>query len=204
MDLIHIVTFTGAIFVFMATPGPGTLAVVSRSLGSGFKHAIMMASGMVLGDIIFLLLSMLGLGMIASTFGTLFEMIKIIGGLYLIYLGYKIIRTKTLHGLSASKQKVSYKGDFISGLFITLGNPKVIVFYVGFLPTFINMSAMTYQDIAIVAGLVLGVLSSILVTYAYFASKAKEAIKKPKAQNIMNKTAGSMMLLIGSLLIIKR
>ncbi|MDX1809105.1 MAG: LysE family translocator [Sulfurospirillaceae bacterium] len=204
MDFLTALTFTGVIFIFMATPGPGTLAVVSRSLGSGFKHALFMAGGMVLGDIIFLLLSIFGLGIIASTLGTLFEVIKVIGGLYLVYLGYKIFMAKTSHFDTTLEKKTSYSGDFFSGLFITLGNPKVIAFYIGFLPTFVNISRLTTKDILLVTFLVLGVLSTVLTTYAYFASKTKDAIKRPKTQNIMNKTAGSIMILIGCLLVVKR
>ncbi len=203
MDLFSVLTFLGAIFIFMATPGPGTLAVVSRSLSSGFLHAMFMSVGMVLGDIIFLLLAILGLSMVATTFSTVFIIIKILGGIYLIYLGLRIFMAKTSHFDTSAKKSSSYFGDFLSGLLITLSNPKVIAFYVGFLPTFVDLSKLTKEDTALVVFLVLATLGSILTTYAYFASRAKEAIKKPKIQNIINKMAGSVMILVGSFLIVK-
>lgn len=91
MDFITILAFSGALFIFMASPGPGTFAVVARALGSGFKHAFSMSMGMVLGDLVFLLMAIFGLSAIASMMGEIFIIIKYIGGLYLLYLGYKIL-----------------------------------------------------------------------------------------------------------------
>jgi len=203
LDFLTTLTFVGVIFIFMATPGPGTLAVISKALGSGFKHAIFMSMGMVLGDIIFLLLSIFGLGVIATTFSTLFIIIKIIGGIYLVYLGLKIFMAKTSHFSSTPQKNSTLFLDFTAGLAITLSNPKVIAFYVGFLPTFINLSKINGKDVTLVVFLVLATLSSILFFYAYFASRAKELIKKPKTQMILNRTAGGVMVLVGCFLILK-
>ncbi len=204
MDFITTLTFLGAIFIFMATPGPGVLAVVSRALSSGFLHAFFMSIGMVFGDIIFLLLAIFGLSVIASAYSTIFTIIKILGGIYLIYLGFRVYMSKTSHFNTGTIKSKNFINDFISGLFITLGNPKVIAFYIGFLPTFVNLSKLTYKDTCLVVSLVLSTLLTILVSYAYFASKAKIAIKKPKIQNILNKTSGGIMMLIGGLLILKQ
>jgi len=187
----------------MATPGPGVLAVASRALSSGFTHAVFMSVGMVLGDVIFLLLAIFGLGVVAAKFSSIFIVIKILGGIYLIYLGLKIYMAKTSHFDMNAKKSSSYIGDFISGLLITLSNPKVIAFYVGFLPTFIDISKLTYKDTVLVTSLVLTTLSTILMSYAYFASRAKEYIKNPKVQNIINKIAGSVMIFVGGFLVLK-
>jgi len=186
MDFLTTLTFLGAIIIFMATPGPGTLAVVSRALASGFIHATFMSAGSV----------------VATAFSTVFVIIKIIGGIYLIYLGLKIFMAKTSHFSTTAKKSYSYTGDFLSGLFITLSNPKVIAFYIGFLPTFVDLSNLTHKDMFLVVSLVLTTLSIILLNYAYFASRAKEAIKKPKIQNIINKLAGSVMILVGGFLML--
>ena len=204
MDFLTTLTFVGAIFIFMATPGPGVLAVISRALGSGFSHALFMSFGMVLGDIIFLLLTIFGLSIVAKTFYEVFIIIKILGGIYLIYLGIKIYISKTSHFDTSVKKSSSYAGDFFAGLFITLSNPKVIAFYVGFLPTFVNLSNLTHKDTLLVVFLVLFTLSLILTSYAYFASKAKGSIKRPKTQNILNRVAGSVMVFVGGLLLLKR
>jgi len=204
LDFLTTLSFVGAMFVFMATPGVGVLSVVSRALSSGFSHAFCMSMGMVLGDIVFLVLTIFGLSMIAKTFYDIFVLIKILGGIYLIYLGIKIYLSKTSHFKSTTKKSSSYTEDFFAGLFITLSNPKVIAFYVGFLPTFIDMSKLTHKDTFFVVFLVLFTLTLILTSYSYFASKAKESMKRAKTQNILNKIAGSVMIFVGGLLILKR
>lgn len=204
MDLFTSLAFLGAIFIFMATPGPGVLAVVSRALGSGLPYALSMSVGMVVGDIVFLLLSIYGLSIVASKFYTLFLIVKISGGLYLVYIGYKMFISKNSSFLLQKSKKRGLFGDFLSGLFITLSNPKVIAFYIGFLPTFVDLQNITFKDTVIVVTMVLTTLVFILSFYAYFASKAKENIKNPKIGSIINKTAGISMMAVGGLLLMKR
>jgi threonine/homoserine/homoserine lactone efflux protein len=203
MDFISILAFCGALFIFMASPGPGTFAIIARALGSGFHHAFSMSLGMVVGDLIFLLMAIFGLNAIASMMGEIFILIKYLGGIYLLYLGYKIFTSKPSNESVKEIKSISYVKDFTTGLFICLSNPKVILFYLGFLPTFVDLNALTSSDIFLVSTLVVGILTLVLGSYAYFANKARKVIKKPRTQNIMNKLAGSVMLGAGGYLLVK-
>jgi len=187
----------------MATPGPGTFAVVARGLGSGFKHAFSMGMGMVLGDLIYVLVAIFGLSAIASMMGDIFIVLKYIGGGYLIYLGIKIFTSKTSQQAIKSSQSSSYLKDFVSGFLICISNPKVILFYLGFLPTFVDLTTLTSRDIFTISMIVVILLTIVMSGYAYFSSKAREAMKKPKAQTIMNRFAGSVMFGAGTALILK-
>ncbi len=203
MDLLTILAFSGALFIFMASPGPGTFAIVARALGSGFSHAFSMSLGMVLGDLVFLLMAIFGLNAVAHMMGDIFTVVKYIGGFYLIYLGIKIFRSKpSIESIKSSKSDSLIK-DFISGFLICISNPKVILFYLGFLPTFLNLATLTSGDIVLVSSLVIVILTVILGGYSYFAARAREAIKKPRTQTIMNRVAGSVMVGAGSALILK-
>jgi len=138
MSLVSIFSFAIAIFVLAVTPGPGIFAIISRSLASGFKTTLLMIAGCVTGDIIFLLFAIMGMSVIAQTMGTLFLLVKIVGAGYLIFLGIKIWISKPV---PVNQQQINGKkavryGNYLSGLGITLANPKVILFYCGFLPTF--------------------------------------------------------------------
>ena len=203
MDFLTILAFSGALFIFMASPGPGTFAVVARALGSGFSHAFSMSLGMVLGDLVFLLMAIFGLNVIAQIMGDVFVLVKYIGGIYLIYLGIKIFRSKPSSKTIQSSKGKSLVKDFISGFLVCISNPKVILFYLGFLPAFVNLSTLTTSDIFLVSFLVVFILTIVLGGYSYFASKAREVIKKPRTQTMMNRFAGSIMFGAGTALILK-
>lgn len=204
MDFFTILVFSGALSIFMATPGPGTFAVVARALGSGFRHAFAMSLGIVLGDLLFLLIAILGLSAIIDLIGDIFVIVKYIGGIYLIFLGVKMFLTIPSSKTIKSTKSKSLKKDFISGFIVCIGNPKVILFYLGFLPTFIDLTTLSTRDIVLVSSLVVFILIFVLGAYSYFASKARKIIKKPKLQMIMNKVAGSIMFAVGISLILKQ
>jgi len=203
VDFLTILAFSGALFIFMASPGPGTFAVVARALGSGFSYAFSMSLGMVLGDLVFLLMAIFGLNAIAQMMGDIFVIVKYIGGIYLIYLGVKIFFSKPATGLIQSSTGKYLAKDFVSGFLICISNPKVILFYLGFLPTFVNLSTLTKGDVFLVSSLVVTILTIVLGCYSYFASKAREVIKKPRTQTMMNRFAGSIMFGAGTTLILK-
>jgi len=127
MDFLTILAFSGALFIFMASPGPGTFAIVARALGSGFSHAFSMSLGIVLGDLVFLLMAIFGLNAIAHMMGDIFILVKYIGGVYLIYLGIKIFRSKPSTGTIKSSTSKSLGKDFLSGFIVCVSNPKVIL-----------------------------------------------------------------------------
>ncbi|NIA31858.1 MAG: LysE family transporter, partial [Actinobacteria bacterium] len=90
MSLLSIFSLAIALFVLAATPGPGVFATISRSLASGFVPSLGVVAGIVTGDIIFLLFAILGMSAIAQIMGNFFVVVKIIGGIYLVFLGIKI------------------------------------------------------------------------------------------------------------------
>lgn len=203
MSLIDMLTFSGAMFLFALSPGPGLFAIISNALSSGLKNTSFLVIGMVIGDIVFLLLAIFGLSAIASILGDFFIIVKYIGGMYLLYLGYKIITTKEEETNIKEIKSLPWKKNFIAGLLITLSNPKVIFFYLGFLPTFINLETLTISDIVIVTTLVTIVLSVVLLAYAYSANSAKKLFKSKSAKRKINIVAGSVMITAGGVLISK-
>ncbi len=203
MTIFSILGLAAAMFLLAITPGPGVFATVSKALSSEFKHAVSVIIGIVAGDLIFLLLAIYGLSAIAETFGTLFTIIKYLGGGYLIWLGIKLWRSNpTKSGIAESKPQ-SGKYSFLGGLSITLGNPKVILFYLGFLPTFVDLNMLSTIDVAVVAFVVSLVLGSVMLFYAFTASRARQLFKSESAQKKMNKTAGSVMIGTGAILLSK-
>ena len=203
MSLLNIFAFSLAMFLLAITPGPGVFATISRALSSGFLNASFVVMGIVIGDIIFLLLAIFGLSAIASILGDFFILVKYLGGIYLLFLGYKILTSKEKETNLKGIYELSWKKNFLTGLIITLSNPKVILFYLGFLPTFINLQTLTAIDIFIISTVVTIVLGGVMLAYAYSASSAKNLFKSKSSKRKMNIAAGSVMISAGAVLIIK-
>ncbi len=203
MTLLNIFAFSGAMFLLAITPGPGVFATISRALASGFSSASFVVLGIVLGDIIFLLLAIFGLSAIASILGDFFILVKYLGGIYLLFLGYKILTSKENETEIKGIQELSWKRNFLTGLLITLSNPKVILFYLGFLPTFVNLQTLNTFDIITISFIVAIILGGVMLAYAYSASSAKKLFKNKNTNKRMNLLAGSVMITAGGILIIK-
>ena len=197
MTLLSTISFTLAMLILAASPGPGVFATVARSLSSGFGPALVVIAGIILGDIIFLLFAISSLSILAQTLGDFFIFVKFLGGGYLVWQGIKIFSSKTKLSDPTTKRTSTKTGNFLSGLFITLGNPKVIIFYCGFLPTFVSLSALTLLDIFIIVSVIVIVLATVLGTYALLASSARQRLKNPLQIKRLNQTAGGVMVTAG-------
>lgn len=203
MTLYNMLAFAAAMFLLAITPGPGVFATISRALASGFNNASFVVLGIVVADIIFLLLAIFGLSAIATVLGDFFVIVKYLGGGYLLYLGYKILTSKEIETNVEAKEEISWKKNFLAGLLITLSNPKVILFYLGFLPTFVNLHSLNMIDIIAICIIVTIVLGGVMLGYAYSASGAKKLFKSKKSKRKMNIIAGGVMISAGGVLIAK-
>ena len=202
MSIYDICALAGAMLILAVTPGPGVFATVSKALNSGFVPATAVIAGIMLGDLIFLLLAIYGLVALAEMLGELFAVVKYVGGLYLVWLGYQIWKQQPQHPSSEAPYN-SRVGNFTTGLLITLGNPKIILFYLVFLPAFMNLNALSTADVLIVAMVVLSVLGSVMLTYAYIAAKAKDSLYNSKSEKYLNRIAASVMASAGIMILAK-
>jgi threonine/homoserine/homoserine lactone efflux protein len=192
-----------AMLILAIVPGPAVFAIIARSFSSGKLQAFYMTAGIVLGDYIFIVLALFGLSALAEIMGTAFFIIKYLSAAYLIWLGIKLLRTKADSiDIEASKNS-SLISNFSTGLFITLGNPKAILFYVGFFPAFINVSEVTFYDTSLIMLAATFAFGSVNMCYSLLAVKAKNTFKSPNAATIINKTAGTIMVSTGVLVAVK-
>jgi len=188
--------------VLAASPGPGVFATVARALASGFRPSFAVICGIVVGDVIYLLFAVFGLSMVAKALGNMFFIVKICGGAYLIWLGVRIWFKKPAP-VTENQNIQSRWGNFASGLVITLSNPKVILFYCGFLPTFFDLSALTLIDLIIVVTIITIVLGGVLGIYAFLASQARRMFTNRQAVRRLNRTAGAVMVGAGLVIAIR-
>ena len=200
------VTFFVSIFIFAITPGPGVFAILAKAMVEGPKKCIMMALGMVASDLLYLQLACFGLATIADNWSDIFLIIRYLGAGYLIYLGYKMITAFT-HNQPLSNQQKSQQTpltSFSHGFLISASNPKVILFYVSFLPTFIDLTRLHGSDLILISVLSSIALMTAIMLVAYGASRLANVIKTPIAQQRLNKTAGSIMVAAGAYLAVNK
>ncbi len=186
-------------FISMISPGPGVMALVGHAMSHGFRRSVGFIVGMVTGDLVFLTLAIFGMAVLARSFEGLFTVIRIAAAGYLIYLGIRAWRTapQVFKATNQSSEKIpaGHQGrSFLSGLLITLSNPKVIMFYVGILPGFVDLAALSATGVVILVGIVVGVLSVLMVGYALAAGRARHILKSERAVKALNRGSGSVMI----------
>ncbi len=193
------IAFSLATIVLLIIPGPTILTVISFSLSHGNKAKIPLILAVALGDSTALALSLLGLGVLLSESAFCFQMIKWAGGLYLIYLGSKLLLSEfsALRILPGSAEQRSSLALFINTYLVTALNPKGIIFFVAFLPQFINTSQAVAPQLWLLASTFVILATLNATAYSAFAGKAKSLISSPKASRVFNIFGGSLMCFAG-------
>lgn len=199
-------TFFVAIFIFSVTPGPGVFAILAKSLSQGVMRTLPFSIGMACGDIVYLVLACFGLSAIAMQFEEVFLAIRYAGAAYLIYLGYKMWVAPV--NISEPGKAVKVKGEGIAaavqGFMISSSNPKVVLFYIAFLPTFMDVTALQGYDIVYASLVAFSALVLGLTLVSLGAARAGKMIKSERALKRMNRGAGGIMLGAGAYLALSK
>jgi len=200
MPLDHWFAFVLASAVLLAIPGPTVLLVISYALGHGRRAAVASVAGVALGDFTAMTGSMLGLGALLSASSVLFLVLKWIGAAYLIYLGIKLWRAPVMpvDASAADDQPQGRQTDagriFAHIYAVTALNPKGIVFFVAFLPQFLDPASPLIPQLAIFEATFLVLAIANATAYGLLASAARRQIRQPHVQRIVNRTGGSLLI----------
>ncbi len=203
MSLMTLIPFSIAIFILAVTPGPGVFTVVARAVTAGFKQAALVAVGVIIGDILFLLFAIYGLSTLAESLHWLFISVKYCGAAYLMYLGCLLWKSVPEKVAVKELQYRSCTSSLWAGLCITLGNPKVILFYMAFLPTFVDLESVSASDVALIAMLVTTILGTVMISYAYTAARAACLFQSRRSRTFLHRSAGTTIFAAGVSLTVK-
>ncbi|SHG79388.1 LysE family translocator [Cognatishimia maritima] len=193
--------YIAALGIAAVIPGPGIAALVGQALGGNQRASTMFLAGIALGDVTYLTVAVVGLAAIAKTFASAFIVIKFLGAAYLLYLAYKFW---TSEGALTHVKRARAQSDgesFLAGYFVTLGNPKTIVFYLALLPTVLDLNNVHVTQWAILSVLTILVIFSALAPYMLLASKARTLMTQPKALKRLNRFAAAFIGGAGSLIL---
>ncbi|MDA5092616.1 LysE family translocator [Aliiroseovarius sp. KMU-50] len=200
-SIAPLLTYAIALSIAAVIPGPGIAALVGQSLGGGFRIAMYMLAGIAIGDLIYLTVAIVGLAAIAKVFSGAFIAVKLLGGLYLIYLAYKFWCSEVgVTQVHKQKGRGTAKA-FLGGIAVTLSNPKAIVFYLALLPTVVDLEIISFLSWAELSALTILVLFSTLTPYAFLAAKARGWMKSPTALLRLNRVAGGVIGAAGTVIL---
>ena len=190
--------FIVASAVLLIIPGPTVLTVISYSLSHGRRANVPLVAAVALGDSTALAFSLLGLGALLAASAFWFTLVKSVGGLYLLYLGIRLMRA----GVSASEESESTLPDsrrrlFVDTYMVTALNPKSIIFFVAFLPQFVNPHGPLTRQLWLLAGTFVAMAAINATVYTVFAASARKALTAGYALRGLHLAGGSLLSAAG-------
>jgi len=196
MDLFTLLSLTFATFVYAISPGPGLFAVLAISTRYGPIPAIWLSLGHTIGDIIYVALAMLTINVLSEVISNSMLYVKILGASYLIYIGYQQWRSKGI-SFEQSSQKNSTLKLLMAGFVVGVTNPKTIIFYLSFLPIFIDLNNLTVvTEIEVIS--VIGFTVFFVLSLANIMGiRLRKHIENPTIIKRVNELTGITMILVG-------
>ncbi|WP_210878500.1 LysE family translocator [Roseovarius autotrophicus] len=190
--------YAAAMAGLWAVPGPVWVALTARALSGGMRGAWPLAVGVALGDLIWPLCAILGLAWVLSVYGGALEILHWIAAGVFIGMGLLLLRAPArVPGADSRMTRPGLWAGFSVGVAAVIGNPKAILFYMGFLPGFFDLSSVTVPDIAAILAVsaVVPMLGNLAL--ALFLDRARRLLQSPKAIRRMNMASGGLLILVG-------
>ncbi|RYH01591.1 LysE family translocator [Salipiger sp. IMCC34102] len=190
--------YVGALFALFLTPGPVWVALIARTLSGGFNAAWPLALGVVVGDVLWPLLAILGVAWVVSVYADFMIVLRWVASVTFLIMGALVIRhADSGVGSDSRLTRPGMWAGFLAGLAVILGNPKAILFYMGVLPGFFDLGALTRPDIAVIciASFAVPLIGNLVL--AAFFGRARRLLTSPAALRRTNLTAGGLLIAVG-------
>ena len=199
------ISFFSAAFLLALAPGPDNLFVIVHSAMKGFRAGFFVTLGLCCGVLVHTTLATLGVASLVAASPTLLTVLKMIGALYLTYLAYGAWTAPVSRSDSTKSDKAPEGVAFISlwrrGLIMNLSNPKVLLFFLAFFPSFIKEGTTELEAFAqmLIMGATFLLVTLIVFTgFAWFAGRIADAIRTPRIQGFFNKLTAVIFLALAA------
>ncbi|WPZ36367.1 LysE family translocator [Thalassobaculum sp. OXR-137] len=197
--------FVTASVAILLLPGPTTMLIVGYALGDGRRAAFGAVGGVLAGDLAALAISAVGLGAILASSAVVFTVMKFAGAAYLIWLGVKMWRAPVdPHAVDAAQagavaDRSKGRRRALHGFVVTALNPKLIAFFIAFLPQFMTPHAPVLPQLLVLAPTFLGVSVITNSLYVLAASAARTRLRSPAALRTVNRVGAGCLIGAGVL-----
>jgi threonine/homoserine/homoserine lactone efflux protein len=193
MELGVLGLFAAALFVNAGSPGPSVAALVARVISRGLGSVLPFLLAMWIGEALWLAAAVLGLGFVAEKFYLVFSVIKYAGVAYLLYLAYRMWTAPAEIETGALPSSDSALRLFLTGMALTLGNPKIMVFYLALLPSIIDLGSVSTLGLLELVAVAVAVMATVDLAWAFGASWARRWLTSRRAVRIANRSAAAAM-----------
>mgnify|MGYP000190828645 CR=1 FL=1 len=190
--------YAGALLILFLTPGPVWLALLARTLAGGFASAWPLALGVVVGDMLWPLAAIFGLAWIVSVYSEFMLVLRWVGAAIFFVMGIQLIRhaSRAIHTDGRLTRPGAWPG-FAAGLIAILGNPKAILFYLGVLPGFFDLSAIDTVDVVAVVAVSMVIPFVGNMVFALGIDRLRVLLQSPEALRRANQIAGGLLIAVG-------
>jgi threonine/homoserine/homoserine lactone efflux protein len=185
-------------------PGPSDVVVLGRALSAGLNHAFAAILGIVVADAVFIVVAVLSLNAVLEQAGSAFYIVRLLGACFVIWIGLSLWRTRVEPFEIARTSARSWVASFSSGLLITFGDPKAILFYMGLLPAFLDMSSASLRDTITVLALATLAILAVKGTYAVLADHARSFVERPDTRRYLHGACGAVLIAVGLYVLLLR
>ncbi|MEQ1936937.1 LysE family translocator [Mesorhizobium sp. CN5-321] len=197
MTLASLLIFAGALLVAAGSPGPSIAALVARVISKGFRDVLPFLAAMWIGEAIWLSFAVFGLAVVAQSFQLVFVMVKWAGVAYLAWLAWKMWKAP-VDAKADEMPQAGSRGDpparlFFAGMAVTLGNPKIMMFYLALLPTIIDLASVTVAGWLELTLTMAAVLVAVDLTWVLAAAQARKLLRSPRGMRIANRIGAGTM-----------
>ena len=196
----QILPYAAALAVLAATPGPVVAALIARSATGGVRAAVPLAAGVAVGDILWPLLAMFGIGVVSGGWASFLVVLRYAGAVILVIMGVQLVRRADAAALAVTSGGLGRESGwaaFSAGLLVIAGNPKAILFYMGVLPGFFDFRTLTPLDMALICAVSVAVPFFGNLAWAALFASARHWLADPKAMKITHIAAGLALVGVG-------
>ena len=197
-DLNAITTFAIASLALLLIPGPAVIYVLNRSVSDGREAGLAAVAGLELGNLVHVIAASVGLSAVLATSATAFNVVKWLGAGYLIFVGLRTLATRPQMIANVSTS-VSRRRSFLQGIVVNTLNPKVALFFLSYLPQFIDPDNGAAWSQALSLGIIFVIIGSLTDgTYALAASALRNVLVSGRTLPFVQRyVAGSVFIALG-------
>lgn len=200
MNIDTLLIYTIVAFFYITSPGPAVILAIVNGMRANMKIVMLSSFANVLGLFILSTASIFGLGILFKTSSNLFLLVKVVGAVYLIYLGIKFLLNKSSFHFDENNEKEKKKSNktyFLESFFLAITNPKPILFFTAIFPQFLDMHINIIPQFFTLTGIFLFISFTSLCAYAYIAKKSKKWLSNKNRLTWFSRITGGMFIGLG-------